>query len=169
MCPALYLLSSFLASHSCAEDLCGSKEGEALVTYSLRYLYVIIWSGSLLKLRNINGIFLNLKILIIMNTIAPDIFRKRLLIEGYFANEVSETTLIDYFSFIASSLQLRTYGKLIVHSTSGLGKKENQGYDAFVPLIDSGIYIGVWSIKKFLSLIIYTAKILMNKKLCRQL
>jgi hypothetical protein len=79
-----------------------------------------------------------------MNTIAPNIFRKRLLIEGYFTIEVKASTLIEYFSFITSSLQLRTYGEPVIHATSGQGKEQNQGYDAFVPLIDSGIYIGVW-------------------------
>ena len=37
-------------------------------------------------------------------------------------------------------------------------EEENQGYDAFVPLIDSGISVYVWSNKKFVSLIIYTCK-----------
>jgi hypothetical protein len=53
-------------------------------------------------------------------------------------------------------LSLRTYGDPTVHKTSGAGKEQNQGYDAFVPLIDSGIYIGVWVNRKFLSLILYT-------------
>jgi len=93
-----------------------------------------------------------------MKNIAPDIFRKRLLIEGYFTIEVKESILVQYFSLITSTLQLKTYGEPIVHSTSGQGKEQNQGYDAFIPLIDSGIYIGVWMKQKFLSLIIYTCK-----------
>ena len=32
----------------------------------------------------------------------------------------------------------------------------NEGFDGFVPLIDSGIYISVWVNPKFLSTIIYT-------------
>ncbi len=48
--------------------------------------------------------------------LAAHIFRKRLLIEGFFTS----------------------------------------GYDSFVPLIDSGIYVGVWSGQKFLSIILYT-------------
>jgi hypothetical protein len=92
------------------------------------------------------------------NTIAPDIFRKRLLIEGYFAIDVSEPTLKDFFNHITNGLSLNTYGEAIVHATSGAGKDVNQGYDAFIPLIDSGIYLAVWSNQKFLSLIIYTCK-----------
>jgi len=93
-----------------------------------------------------------------MNNIAPDIFRKRLLIEGYYLADVSEETIKKFFSYITTELSLRTYGEPIVHATSGVGKESNQGFDAFVPLIDSGIYMGVWVNKKFLSLIIYTCK-----------
>ena len=93
-----------------------------------------------------------------MKNIAPDIFRKRLLIEGYYAVDVTEEIIKKFFSYITKELSLRTYGETIVHATSGTGKESNQGYDAFVPLIDSGIYMGVWVNKKFLSLIIYTCK-----------
>ena len=93
-----------------------------------------------------------------MKNIAPDIFRKRLLIEGYYAINITEETIKEFFSSITSELSLRTYDEPIVHATSGVGKEMNQGYDAFVPLIDSGIYIGVWVNKKFVSLIIYTCK-----------
>jgi len=93
-----------------------------------------------------------------MKNIAPDIYRKRLLLEGYFTIEIAAATLHEFFSFITSSLNLKTYGAPIVHTTSGKGKDANQGYDAFVPLIDSGIYIAVWAKQKFLSMIIYTCK-----------
>ena len=33
---------------------------------------------------------------------------------------------------------------------------DNEGYDAFVPLIDSGIYIAAWVKPRFLSTILYT-------------
>ena len=91
-----------------------------------------------------------------LTDIAPDIFRKRLLFEGYFTIEVSAETVVSYFSHITTELGLRTYGDPIVHETGGAGKDVNQGFDGFVPLIDSGIYIGVWVNPKFLSTIIYT-------------
>jgi hypothetical protein len=93
-----------------------------------------------------------------MPNIAPDIFRKRLLIEGYYTIDITEETIKNFFSYITGALSLKTYGAPIVHATSGIGKESNQGYDAFVPLIDSGIYMGVWANKKFLSLIIYTCR-----------
>lgn len=91
-----------------------------------------------------------------MTKIAPDIFRKRLLIEGFYTIDVNERTIVDYCAYITKELSLRTYGEPIVHKTSGVGKEQNQGYDGFVPLVDSGIYIGVWANRKFLSLILYT-------------
>ncbi|HLL72444.1 MAG TPA: S-adenosylmethionine decarboxylase [Pyrinomonadaceae bacterium] len=91
-----------------------------------------------------------------LTTIAPHIFRKRLLIEGYFKSEVTAETLKTYFSRITAELGLRTYGEPIIHRTSGAGKEVNEGFDGFVPLIDSGIYIAVWVNPKFLSTIIYT-------------
>lgn len=91
-----------------------------------------------------------------LTNIAPEIFRKRLLVEGYFRVEVTEDRLRDYFSRITSGLELRTYGEPIIHRTSGAGKDINEGFDGFVPLVDSGIYIGVWVNPKFLSTIIYT-------------
>lgn len=93
-----------------------------------------------------------------MKNLAPDIFRKRLLVEGYFTTPVDEQTLIHFFQHFTTRLSMRTYGAPIVHTTSGEGKEANQGYDAFVPLIDSGIYIAVWSQQQFLSAIIYTCK-----------
>jgi hypothetical protein len=91
-----------------------------------------------------------------LTNIAPDIFRKRLLIEGYFQGDMAESVLRDYFRHITSELGLRTYGDPIIHKTSGQGKDLNEGYDAFVPLIDSGIYIAAWVKPRFLSTILYT-------------
>ena len=92
-----------------------------------------------------------------MRRFAPEIFRKRLLVEGYFVRpEVDAPTIRDYFVTITSRLGLRTYGEPIVHQTSGQGKVANEGYDAFVPLIDSGIYVCVWSVRRFASVILYT-------------
>src|SRR5215831_10247156 len=103
-----------------------------------------------------------------MKDLAPDIFRKRLLIEGFYMNDVNVETIKNFFYHITGELSLRTYADPIVHATSGTGNEVNQGYDAFVPLIDSGIYIGVWATKRFLSLIIYTCKDFDDNKALRK-
>ncbi|PJE51077.1 MAG: hypothetical protein COV29_02270 [Candidatus Yanofskybacteria bacterium CG10_big_fil_rev_8_21_14_0_10_36_16] len=91
-----------------------------------------------------------------MKNIAPDIMRQRLLVEAKYTIDVSEETVKDFLFALTKELKLRVYGDPIVHTADGHGKIENSGYDAFIPLIDSGIYIGVWTRQKFLSSVIYT-------------
>ena len=91
-----------------------------------------------------------------LTSIAPQVFRKRLLVEGFFTIDISEATLRQYFVSLTSRLNLRTYGEPVIHATSGQGKSDNEGFDGFVPLIDSGIYIAVWVKPRFFSTILYT-------------
>ena len=93
-----------------------------------------------------------------MKDLAPNIMRQRLLIEGFYDIHVDEEVIKQFYKTITAALNLTTYGLPTIHATSGQGKEINQGYDAFVPLIDSGIYLGVWVNQKFLSTIIYTCK-----------
>lgn len=100
-----------------------------------------------------------------MKNLAPDITRKRLIVEGYFTNEmIVEATIEEFFDSLCNTLNLRKYGKPIIFSPGGKGKKENQGFDAFIPLIDSGISLYIWSNKKFFSCIIFTCKDFNAKK-----
>ena len=93
-----------------------------------------------------------------MENLAPDLKRQRLLVEGFFSGDVDEARVQDYFSELCQQMGFKAYGEPIIHSPDGLGKIDNQGYDAFLPLIDSGISVYIWSAKKFFSIIIYTCK-----------
>ncbi len=93
-----------------------------------------------------------------MEDIAPQITRQRLLIEANYNIEVTEKTIKDYLLQLAGTLNLRIYGEPVIHSPSGEGKDINQGFDAFVSLIDSGIALYIWTNEKFLSCVIYTCK-----------
>ncbi len=93
-----------------------------------------------------------------MHNLAPHITRQRLLIEGFINIEVKEDTIKDYLYGVAKHLNLRTYGEPTIYSPKGVGKGENQGYDAFIPLIDSGISLYIWTKEKFMSVIFYTCK-----------
>jgi hypothetical protein len=90
--------------------------------------------------------------------LAPGIVRQRLLIEATYRRDVTESDVREYLLGLAGELDLRTYGEPIVHSPGGEGKDENQGFDAFVPLIDSGIALYVWTVERFLSCVLYTCK-----------
>lgn len=93
-----------------------------------------------------------------MKDLAPNITRHRLLLEGFYRNEVNEQTIEDYSKSITDSLGLRMYDDPIIFSPGGKSREENQGYDAFAPLIDSGISLYVWTGANFFSVIIYTCK-----------
>jgi len=93
-----------------------------------------------------------------MTKLAPEIVRQRFMIEGYYDIAVDESIIKDFFQRLTQALNLRTYGEAIIFAPESLGKEGNQGYDAFIPLIDSGISLYVWSTHKFMSVVIYTCK-----------
>jgi len=93
-----------------------------------------------------------------MKNLAPSIVRQRLLIEATYTVTVNADFVRDFLLSLAAELNLRTYGDPIIHSPSGDGKEENQGFDAFVPLIDSGIALYVWTNERFMSCVLYTCK-----------
>ncbi len=94
-----------------------------------------------------------------LKDLAPEVYRQRLLVEGFFTGEMTEDRVRIYLLQLAESLDLRTYGDpVIFQPTSGIGKEENSGFDAFVPLIDSGISGYFWTGPRFFSILLYTCK-----------
>ncbi|MGH8991899.1 MAG: S-adenosylmethionine decarboxylase [Acidimicrobiia bacterium] len=93
-----------------------------------------------------------------MRDLAPEITRQRLLLEGHFTITVDEASLRRFLIDLPAALGLHTYGDPTVFASAGLGRDQNQGYDAFIPLIDSGISLYVWSAARFLSLIVFTCR-----------
>ena len=93
-----------------------------------------------------------------MRDLAPDITRQRLLIEGHFAAAIDRPAVERYLLGLAEHLALTTYGTPVIHSPAGAGKPENQGFDAFIPLIDSGISLYVWSARRFFAVLLFTCK-----------
>lgn len=91
--------------------------------------------------------------------LATETFRQRLLIEGYFTRAVSEAVIREYLLGLAARLGLRTYGEPVVFTPGeGMDREKNAGFDAFVPLIDSGISGYFWTGPRFLSVVLYTCK-----------
>ncbi len=93
-----------------------------------------------------------------MRDLAPEIVRQRLLIEGHYTVDVDEDVIRAFFAHITGRLDLRTYDVPVIFAPGGEGKQDNEGYDAFVPLIDSGISLYVWSGPRFLSTVAFTCK-----------
>lgn len=93
-----------------------------------------------------------------MRSLAPDIVRQRLLVEGFYTASVDARTVRRFLLDLPAHLDLRSYGEVTVHAPGGQGKDDNEGFDAFVPLIDSGISLYVWTSRRFLALVLFTCK-----------
>ena len=93
------------------------------------------------------------------NRLAPEIFRQRLLMEGYFGDAMTEDRLSAYMKGLCAHLNLRAYDQPVIYvPAEGMGRAENAGFDAFMPLIDSGVSAYVWSRQGFFSILLYTCK-----------
>lgn len=91
--------------------------------------------------------------------LAPHLFRQRLLIEGFYQRSIDEAVIEEFLVSLAHRLGLRTYGRPVIFAPRlDEGKAENMGYDAFVPLIDSGIAAYFWTAESFTSVVIFSCK-----------
>lgn len=93
-----------------------------------------------------------------MKDLAPHIYRKRVLIEGIYKSDVNANDISRYFGELLAHLGLRSHGNPIIFESLGIGQLKNQGYEAFVPLIDSGIALYTWNSSHFMSVIVFTCK-----------
>ena len=93
-----------------------------------------------------------------MRDLAPGIVRQRLLVEATFTADVDEQFVDRFLHGLAHHLGLRTYAEAMIVSPGGSGRAENEGFDAFLPLIDSGISLYVWTASRFLACVLFTCK-----------
>lgn len=93
-----------------------------------------------------------------MRDLAPGITRQRLLVEGLYTVDVDERRVDEYLLGVAAHLGLRTYGRPAIFSPAGTGLDANQGFDAFLPLVDSGISAYVWTGPRFVAVVLFTCK-----------
>jgi len=93
-----------------------------------------------------------------MRDLAPQVFRQRLIVEAIYARELDAEVVEEFLLGLAGEMGLKVYGKPLVHSPAGMGSAANQGFDAFVPLIDSGISAYFWSQARLASVLVYSCK-----------
>ena len=91
-----------------------------------------------------------------MKNLAPQIFRQRLLVEGYTTAAVDRQMLEATMTGLAAQLGLRAYAAPVIFSPGDAARAGNQGFDAFLPLIDSGISVYYWASARFVSVLLYT-------------
>jgi hypothetical protein len=99
----------------------------------------------------------------VMRDLAPGIVRHRLLIEATYTVATDEVHVDGFLRGLAAHLGLRTYAQPTIVAPGGIGKADNQGYDAFLPLIDSGISLYVWTQRRFLACVLFTCKAFDNE------
>jgi S-adenosylmethionine decarboxylase len=90
--------------------------------------------------------------------LAPQIVRQRLLIEALYTVDVDVAFVDRFLHGLAEHLDLRTYAEATIVAPGGEGRDENEGFDAFLPLIDSGISLYVWTASRFLACVLFTCK-----------
>ena len=91
--------------------------------------------------------------------LSPNIYRQRLLIEANYTIDTTEEVVNDFLVSVCKELGVtRATKKPFVNCTNGTGKPENQGFEAFQPLIESGISIYTWDADKFLAILFFTCK-----------
>jgi S-adenosylmethionine decarboxylase len=93
-----------------------------------------------------------------MEDLAPDIVRQRLLIEGFYELDIDAAVIESYFGRLCDGLGLQAYGNPTLFSPAGKGQEINQGYDAFLPLVDSGVSLYAWTARRFLAVVLFTCK-----------
>ncbi|MFC1710900.1 S-adenosylmethionine decarboxylase [Nanoarchaeota archaeon] len=92
------------------------------------------------------------------NTIAPEVFRQRFLIDLITDKKLDKKMVEDTLKDFVKYMGFQSYSGPMVYETGEVGKQINQGYDGFIALIDSGISINTWADSGLVSLYIHTCK-----------
>jgi S-adenosylmethionine/arginine decarboxylase-like enzyme len=88
--------------------------------------------------------------------LAPQIFRQRLLAEGYTKADVDRAMIETTLNGLAAHVGLRAYAAPVIFSPGEAARAANQGFDAFLPLADSGISLYYWADARFVSVLLYS-------------
>jgi S-adenosylmethionine/arginine decarboxylase-like enzyme len=91
-----------------------------------------------------------------VKNLAPQLFRQRLLVEGYTTAAVDRQTIEATLTGLAAHLGLRAYAAPVIFSPGTAARADNQGFDAFLPLADSGISLYYWASARFVSVLLYS-------------
>lgn len=79
-----------------------------------------------------------------------------MLVEGYTKAAVDRQMLEAAMNGLAAHLGLRAYAAPVIFSPGSAARTDNQGFDAFLPLADSGISVYYWASARFVSVLLYT-------------
>lgn len=93
-----------------------------------------------------------------MTNLCPEIFRKRVMLEGiYTITPPDESFIRDFLSSLSSQLDMHPLAEVLVFSPD---KHSNlhHGIAGFIPWVESGCSLYTWKTQKFFTLEIYSCK-----------
>jgi S-adenosylmethionine decarboxylase len=88
----------------------------------------------------------------------PELFRKRLFIEGFYEVDIDGSILKELLTELSTALSMTPLIEPIIFSPTGRGKGLHRGYAAYMGWVESGVAIYTWEDKKFFSVDIYSCK-----------
>lgn len=93
-----------------------------------------------------------------MKDFAPDIFRKRLIIEGIYEVEVGRNFLGQLLIDLSSLLRMTvTYGPIVGQEAQKVDPKHG-GWEGFMGWAESGVHVYTWESGTFYSVDIYSCR-----------
>ncbi len=93
-----------------------------------------------------------------MKTIAPHIYRQRLIIEGIYSINVSECFLMEFLSLLSKELSMSIIYGPIVKNLAGCINPLHKGFESLVIWVESGAQLYTWKDEMFFTLDIYSCK-----------
>ena len=93
-----------------------------------------------------------------MTELCPEIFRKRLVVEGLYGIEPPDRAFIETFLLgLSGHLQMRPLTSVLVFSPDHHSDLHH-GIAGFLPWVESGCSLYTWSDKRFFSLEVFSCK-----------
>lgn len=93
-----------------------------------------------------------------MKNLLPEVYRKRLIIEGFYRARVDRDALSRLLIELSRSLSMTPITDPLIFSPTGKGKGLHHGLAAYMGWVESGISIYTWEDKNFFTVDIYTCK-----------
>ncbi len=93
-----------------------------------------------------------------MKTIAPHIYRQRLVIEGIYSIQISELVLMEFLNLLSKELAMTIVYGPIVKNLAGYINPVHKGLESIVIWAESGAQLYTWENDCFFTLDLYSCK-----------
>ena len=99
-----------------------------------------------------------------MKNLCPDIFRQRLVVEGKYGAELSESKIKTFLVALSRELKMKIIYGPVIKDIAGSVNPKHSGFECILIWAESGASLYVWDKFKFFTLDIYTCKKFSAKK-----